>query len=466
MNGASSEDAGAPAAGRAKGVGRRVRRNAGMMLAAKILGGAAALAGLGFAARGLTTEEFGLLVFMHACVLFFSKVATFDSWLAVVRYAAGGLTGEEAARANAAQLGRVVRFCATLDLVAAVGAFAAATLAAWALAGAVDILDRASPHVFGYLVLILLNQKSASLGVLRLFDRYDLVALNSLILPFVRAGGCGAAWAVGAPFEAFVATWFLSSALNYLVLPALGIRELVRRGLWAAVAGGRPSLAAPAPGMWRFVAMTNVNRGLAAAAAQAPVLLAGGVGGAGYAALFRVAQEVAIILGKGTAMVDRVIYPEFTNLIARNEGARVPRFVLLCAGALMAIGAAVGVGFWFVGPAVLTAWMGPAYADASLLAVLLIVAAAIEAAVAPAFPAFYAADLVGRAILARAASLVVTVVGFVVLYGAMGPVGPGAAMIIGTLALLAATAWVAARHDWASSAAAEAERPDAPAARS
>ncbi|MEM6440736.1 MAG: hypothetical protein AAF763_13685, partial [Pseudomonadota bacterium] len=63
MNGASSEDAGAPAAGRAKGVGRRVRRNAGMMLAAKILGGAAALAGLGFAARGLTTEEFGLLVF-------------------------------------------------------------------------------------------------------------------------------------------------------------------------------------------------------------------------------------------------------------------------------------------------------------------------------------------------------------------------------------------------------------------
>lgn len=433
-------------------VGKRVRKNTGMMLGAKGVGALMALAGLAFAARGLSTEAFGLLVFMHAYVLFFTEVATFDSWLVVVRYGAGGRTGAEAAAENSGRFGRVVRFSATLDLAAALTAFTCAATAALALSNWIGIVAEAAPYIFAYMALILLNQKSASLGVLRLFDRYDLIALNSLTIPFVRMTGCGVAWALDAPFEAYVAAWFASSALNYLVLPVLAVRELRRRDLWRAVRDGRLSLRAPAPGVWRFAALTNVDTGLAAGVQHLPVVLAGAVGGPAYAALFRVAQEVAIVLAKGAVMIDKVVYPEFTNLIARGEGGRVPGLVARTGGAMFAIGAVIGLGFWFVGPSFLAFALAPAYAQATGLAVLLILGASLTAAVGPTFPALYAAGMPGRAILARLTGLSVMVAAFLALYHLAGEIGPGFAIVIGALTTLSAVALIAWRHDWAGQA--------------
>lgn len=430
------------------GVGRRVRKNTGMMVAAKGVAAVMALGGLAFAARGMSTEAFGLLVFMHAFVLLFTEIATFESWLVVVRYAAGGETGVEAARKDPARFGRVISFCVTLDLLAASAAFVVALVAALSLSGAIDILGEATPLLFLYAALIFLNQKSASLGVLRLFDRYDLIALNSLTIPFVRMTGCGAAWALGAPFEAYVAAWFASSALSYLILPWLAVRELRRNGLLSAAMGGGLSLRAPAPGLWRFVGFTNVDSALGAGGAQMPVILAGIVGGPAFAAIFRVAQEVAIVLAKAALMIDKVVFPEFTNLIAKGEGARVPGLVLRTGAAMMAAGCLVGLVFWWAGPAFLSVALGPAYAQATGLAVVLIVAASIAAAAGPLFPAFYAAGLPHRAILARAAGLSTMIVGFFVLYAAYGRIGPGFAVASGAVVTLLIAVYIARRCDW------------------
>lgn len=437
------------------GVGRRVRKNTGMMVAAKGVAAVMALGGLAFAARGMSTEAFGLLVFMHAFVLFFTEIATFESWMVVVRYAAGGETGVAAARKDPARFGRVIRFCVTLDLLAASAGLAVALVAALSLSGAIDILGEATPLLFLYAALIFLNQKSASLGVLRLFDRYDLIALNALTIPFVRMTGCGAAWALGAPFEAYVAAWFASSALSYLILPWLAVRELRRSGLMADVMSGRLSLKAPEQGLWRFVGFTNADSALGAGGAQTPVILAGIVGGPAFAAIFRVAQEVAIVLAKAALMIDKVVFPEFTNLIAKGEGARVPGLVLRTGAAMMAAGCLVGLVFWWIGPGFLAFALGPAYAQATGLAVVLIVAASIAAAAGPLFPAFYAAGLPHRAILARAAGLSTMIVGFFVLYAAYGRIGSGFAVASGAVVTLLIAVYIARRCDWSRLAAAD-----------
>ena len=433
------------------GVGKRVRKNTGLMLGAKGVGAVMAGAGIFFAVAGLSVEEFGILVFMHAYILFFTEVATFDSWLVMVRHAAGGLTGDDAQNSDPVRFGRVARFCSSLDLLSASVGFIVALAILAALGGFFEILQQASPYLFFYCLLIFLNQKSASLGVLRLFDRFDLVALNSLTIPFTRMAGCGLAWAFGAPFWVYVAVWFVGSAVSYLTLPVLAYFELKRRKLWAAATDGRLTLTAPEPKVWRFVMYTNIDTAIAAGAAQLPLLLAGAVGGASYAAIFRIAQEVAIVLAKGAVMIDRVVYPEFTNLIARGEGARVPGLVLRTGGAMFAVGSVIGAIVWFGGPAVLAWALGEAYVQAAGLAVLLILGASLTAASGPLFPAFYAAGKPKKAIFARLAGLSTMVIGFFALYHLVGQIGPGFAVMTGALVTLLVAVYIARLHDWSAS---------------
>ncbi len=436
------------------GVGKRVRKNTGLMLGAKGVGAVMAAFGIFFAVKGLSVEEFGVLVFMHAYILFFTEVATFDSWLVVVRYAAGGLTGEDAQKSDPVRFGRVLRFCSSLDLLSASAGFITAITIAYLLMGSFQILQDASAYIFFYAALIFLNQKSASLGVLRLFDRFDLVALNSLTIPFGRMAGCGIAWLLEAPFYVYVIVWFAGSAISYLTLPVLAYLELRRRDLWAAATDGRLSLTAPEPKVWRFVMYTNIDTAIAAGAAQLPLLLAGGVGGAAYTAIFRIAQEVAIVLAKGAVLIDRVVYPEFTNLIAKGEGARVPGLVLRTGGAMLAVGSVIGLVVWFGGPFVLDWALGPEYVKAAGLAVLLIMGASLTAAAGPLFPAFYAAGKPKKAIFARLSGLTVMVIGFFVLYHLFGRIGPGFAIVAGALVSLLVAVYIARLHDWSAPGAA------------
>lgn len=433
------------------GVGKRVRKNTGLMLGAKGIGAVMAAFGLIFAVQGLSIEEFGLLIYMHAYILFFTEVATFDSWLVMVRHAAGGLTGDEAQNNDPERLGRVARFCSSLDLLSASAGFVVAMTIAIFASHFSEIMAEATPLLFFYCLLIFLNQKSASLGILRLFDRFDLVALNSLTIPFTRMTGCGLAWAFGAPFWVYVVVWFVGSAASYLTLPVLAYFELKRRKLWSVVTDGRLTLTAPEPKVWRFVMYTNIDTAIAAGAAKLPLLLAGNIGGMSYAAIFGIAQEVAIVLAKGAVMIDRVVYPEFTNLIAKGEGARVPGYVLRTGGAMFAVGATIGAIVWFVGPPALEWGFGSEYVKAAGLAVLLILGASLTAAAGPLFPAFYAAGKPKKAIFARLSGLSVMVCLFFFLYHTVGPIGPGFAVMTGALVSLLVAVYIARLHDWSAS---------------
>lgn len=429
-------------------VGKRVRKNTGLMLGAKIIGAVLALFGLVFAARGLTTEQFGILIFLHAYILFFTGVATFDSWLIVVRRAAGGLTGEDALRGDPNHFGRIFRFCVSLDLLSASAGFIVAIAIAFLFGRSLEILEGASPYIFFYTFLIFLNQKSASVGVLRLFDRYDLIALNSITIPFVRMVGCGIAWLSDAPFLVYVMVWFAGSVVSYLTLPVLAVIEMRKRNLWSNALDGRISLKAPETKLWRFVLYTNIDTGLAAGATLLPVILAGAVGGPIFAATFRVAQEVATVLAKGTKMVERIIYPEFTSLIAKGEGSRVPVLVLQTGGVMLILGSVIGLIVWLAGPYLLSLAFGAAYADATGLAVLLIMGAAVTAAAGPLFPAFYAAGKPKKVIFARALGLAVMVSSFFLLYHVMGEIGSGFAVLLGAIISLIVVAYIAKNHDW------------------
>ncbi|MBB4659294.1 O-antigen/teichoic acid export membrane protein [Parvularcula dongshanensis] len=427
------------------GMGRRVRRNTGLMVGAKIGGGVLSLGALAVATRALTPAEFGTLVFVHALVLVFTEAVTFESWLTVVRFGA-----EAKAAKDDERYARTVRFCATLDAVAAAAAFSLAVLVcslSVEASGALSVLPL--PVLLSYLTLILFKQTSASLGVLRLSGRFAVLAAQSVVISTLRLVGGLVVLFLGGGLIGFLCAWYAASLTSYLILMVLGWRALGEDGDRALVFSGGPTLKAPAEGVWKFAWLTNLDASLGSGTTQLPLVLTGIAGGAHASALFKVGQEVASILSKSTKAIDRVIYPELATLTARGEGGRVVGVVLRTGAALLAFGGALSLAFGIAGPPLLAGLLGrPIYAEAATISVLLLLAAALGGAVAPLFPAFYATGHPGKPLIARAAGLVTLLAAFFPLTGRFGVEGAGLALLASSLATVAVAVLLARGHAW------------------
>ena len=74
-----------------KTVGQRVAANTGLMMGSTILGVFFGFGSLTIAAKSLDPLIFGIVLFLHAYMLFFAEVATFQSWQSIIRFGTGNL---------------------------------------------------------------------------------------------------------------------------------------------------------------------------------------------------------------------------------------------------------------------------------------------------------------------------------------------------------------------------------------
>ena len=104
-------------------------------------------------------------------------------------------------------------------------------------------------------------------------------------------------------------------------LVALGCRELARQGLLRGMDWSVAGLAAPHPGLWRFVWTANLYTSLSAASGHLITLLVGWLLGPTAAGLFKIASQFASVLVVPGTLLKRTIYPELAKLTARGRCA-------------------------------------------------------------------------------------------------------------------------------------------------
>jgi O-antigen/teichoic acid export membrane protein len=149
-------------------------------------------------------------------------------------------------------------------------------------------------------------------GVLRSLDRFDLIGWQGSVYPIARAILVGIAFMLDAPFEAYIAAWYVTDLGGDLLLWFLGWRELRRRGL---LQGIRPTLRPTTlPGAWRFAIHVNLTSSLSSAWGPVARLLVGGLLGPVAAALFRVASSLADSAQKPADFLAKAFYPEIVRM--------------------------------------------------------------------------------------------------------------------------------------------------------
>lgn len=407
---------------------RRVFRNAGVLLSGKTVAGLASLAALALTARGLGPELFGVLVLIQTYVLLIAGLAKFQSSQAVIHYGAKCL--EDGRRGDFQGL---IKFTLLLDLGSAVIGTAMAVAAAPLVAQWLGWSAEAVPLAMLYSLLILFTVTATPIGILRLFDRFDLLAVQETLKPTLRLLGVAAAYLADAPFWVYVVAWIASGMAGRLALLVLGWREFARQGLMRDMTLSLRRLVKPHPGLWRFAWMTNLNTSVSEAGSRMGVLIIGWMLGPAGAALYKVADQFARVLVKVVGQLGHTIYPELARLSAQGS-AKMFRKTVLRAGAVAGTGGVLALAaLAALGKPLIALTVGPDYVEAYGLMLLLALATTIAIFAFPLSPALYAMgrpDIVFRVKLTVTALFSIPVL--VLLLWQVGLLGAGIAAVLGS----------------------------------
>ena len=417
----------------ADGVFRRIFKNAGLLLTGRATNGLLGLATLSLSARGLGLEQFGVFVLLQTYVQVIMALATFQSWQAVIRYGAICIENK-----NVADFQALVKFTTLLDIAgvvagAGVGYFAAPLIGPY-VGWNDQVIAYAQPFSFAILFTIL----ATPTGLLRLYDRFDLLAGQAVVTPLVRLIGIALAVFLHAPFWVYLAAWFVANVAGGAVLVYIGWREAHRHGWLKGISLSVRGITAPHGGIWRFSIFSNLHASLMIVTGQMGTFLVGMVAGPSAAGLFKIGRDVATAIARPADLLNQSIYPEFARLGSRDDWRDFKRLILRGAAVAGSGAAVMLVLSVFGGRLFISAFFGPAFVEAYWPLVLLVAAAGITLCGFPMEPALYA---MGRpSIPLRIETVVILAVYLPILVGATRIYGPTGAAIASLAASAASVA--------------------------
>lgn len=391
-------------------------------------------------ARTLTPTEFGLVILLHSYVLVWNGLFNFKLFEAIIRYGVPALD-----RNDPAQLLRLLKLGFLVDVGTSLGAtifaIGSAGLIGRYLGWDAEFVDFA---MLASLVL-LAGVTGTSKGILRLFNRFDLLSMQLAIAAIIQFIGCGIAWYMQWGMPAFIVIWALAMLCESLYLLSRGIAELRRQIPQAR-------LRAVKLGHWRqefpgMISFTNVvywQSNLDLIPKQASNLLVGLLLGPESAGLFRLANGLSKVLTIPAVFLRQVLFPDLTRIWNRGEAGF--NWILI---KTTTTAAACGLIIVFImlayGATLLETLAGAGYAGAATVLGWLLFAATLDLCSAILRAAAYAMGNAGRVLRLNIVSMLVYIVTFVGITSWIGIAGPGIAATCAAAVTFTGMIWLVAR---------------------
>ena len=430
----------------------RVLANAGILLSGRVANALISLGYMAIAARLLGVREVGVLILINAFAQLVGEVVKFNSWQTVLHYGSGALAGGDRDK-----LQRVVRFTLVLDLASSLVGVAIAVTAALLFGDRLGWTAPDSPKAALYCLTILVMASATPTGLLRLFDRFDLIAAQAPISSLVRLAGSGVAILLGASLGGFLIVWAAGIAVAWAYIAAQAILEMRRRDLLSGFRWFGAPLTQGLPGAWRFAWATNFNSSLDVAFTHAITLAVGALAGPAPAALWRIGRQVADALAKPARLLIPALYPELARLHV-SHGEHAMRRLALQVGV---VGGGVGTVLLLVtalaGRPVLTLVMGPAFAPAASIMLWQVAAAVIGIWALPLDPMLVTLGRPGDSLKVRLVVAAALLASLPFMIGRFGITGAGAALVAAMAAMAAGMLLMLTRQPRRASAAAAQE---------
>lgn len=420
---------------------RRIGRNAGLLLGGNSIAGLIALAAVAVAARGLGVEAFGILMVVHAYAMLVGGLSRFNVYQALVRYGAACLLDE-----RRRDLQGLLIFGLLVELAGiAAGALMGVLAMGW-VGPMLGISQTWQTTALWYCLVVITANTATPIGILRLLDRFDLVAWTRPVTPTLRLVGCLLAWFAGAGFATFAAIWAVAGVAEALLLWGYAGLVLRRDGWLSGFAWRIRGLVRPHPGLWRMVIWTNLQGSLGLVSGRLATVAVGMLLGPAAGGLYLVAYQAASVIERPLQLVKRALDPEFARLAAAGDGAtlttlyrRMLLLTALIAGPLLLLLA-------LAGDRLLALLVGAEFAAAHGVLVLLAIKTTALVLAMPASSLLVMLDDAGRLFALQLVGRSLFLAGLVLLVPGFGLMGAGtAAVVAAALELVLARCAVQAR---------------------
>lgn len=351
---------------------KRMSRNSGWLAGSAAFSAIASLVYMALAARTLGPSEFGVFALVMTFGELLTDLAQFQSWKAITSFGAAHHVARDKAR-----LSRLFGYTVRLDVFIGVVGAAVAVLIAPLIAPLLhwSVHEAHAAGLFG--AALLLTSSTSPVGILRLFDRFDLQVLSEALAQVARLIGCLVGWAVGASVDWFLCVWAIAALVQLLsqisAVLMLGQRpHLGRRSLRLVQRENS--------GLLPFMVKTNLSSSVSMLWMHFGTLAVGARAGAVEAGGFRLAHRLSLALMKPVEIAAKTLFPELARLIADDDLPTAMK-LLVRASAVSAIFAVVLVivaGLF--GGEFLRLVAGPSFRYAHEFLFLLSIAAAIMVA--------------------------------------------------------------------------------------
>ena len=407
-------------------------KNSGYLAASKSVAAVAALATLAFAGRSLGLLVFGTLILIVSYAKAANGLTKFQSWQVIVRHGGQALSG-----GDNKEFKEAIGFAFALDLLTGFGGMVLAILLLPVIGNWFGVEDRYLTAAMLYCTLLPTMAAATPIGVLRSLDRFDLISWQGSTYPIARALLAGAAWWADAPFEAFLAVWYVTEIGGDAYFWFLTWRELKRHDL---LHGIRPTLRPEhLPGAWSFAVQVNLTSSLNAAWGPIAQLLVGGLVGTAGAAIYRVASSLADAAQKPADLLGKVYYPE----IVRMDLATKTPWKLMMRGTVLAsaVGLLCALVLLIGGQWVVDAMFGAEFLPAYPVLMVLLIAPLIGMIAFPLTPMLYAMDRPDVPLKAR---LFAVILYFAIVAPAawrFGLIGAATAFVVAYTVMVLTLAW-------------------------
>ncbi len=411
---------------------RRVLANFWILIRGR---GAAAIMAFGataLMARSLGPAEFGMVVLIHTYAMLIRALLDFGSVDAIVRF---GVPAHDAGDSHA--LGRLIKVCRRIDKQASITA-ALLALAVAPFAGPSIGMD--NNHVMllmAYSVVLITTGTGTASGILRLYDRFDILGRQMTISPTIRFMGVVIAWWLSAPIQVFVAIWASGYAAEnfYLMWHA---KHKYNTHIKEALAGVsvKDAKLSDCDGLRHFLWVTYWQSNLDILPKHITTVLVGYLLGPAEAGLLRLARELSSMLSKPAILIRQVIFVDLTrNWNQGNQAFDVIAYRTALLGG--ALGSLFVLTSYFFGEHLLATLLGQQFVAAKSILTLMLLAATLDLTASPLRSALYAMGYAAKAMGLYVVSTSIYLFLFVVLTAKMGLIGAGlAASVAAALPLI------------------------------
>lgn len=382
-------------------------------------------------ARTLSPDQLGYIVLIQAYALIMRGLLNFKLYEVLVRFGVPLL--EAGDQRSFKQLLRLTLF---IDFSSCTAAMIIAVIAAPLTAKILGWDEGLAWMTMMYCSILLTYGFGTAQGVLRIFDRYDVLSIQLMVGPVLRLLGVLLIMTLAPSLWLFVMVLALATAMGNVYLMVRGWAELRRQVGGVAIAG--PSLKGwrqEFPGLRHFIIILYWQGNVDMLPRGISTMLAGLLLGPAGAGFLQLARETTKVLSKPGALLQQVLFPDLVRMWVR----RSPDFRFLLVRVILmsvAFGLVLTIASIFSGSRLFAIGLGPEYAQAGPLLTLLLLAATLELVATLLRAAGYAMDQAGKILRLHVISGVLHLAAFVLLTPYLGLIGAGiAACISGTVTL-------------------------------